>query len=100
MSPFTIPDRIFISLRYLRTCFFAAPIDTPIDAPIDTPIDSAAKLQAATAWPLPCRMYAKPDKRTIRERLGLPVDLIFGEQQLYEPFRASFSREKVLIYAA
>lgn len=35
----------------------------------------------------------------LEARLGLPVDLIFGEHQLYEPIRHKFNEEKVLIYA-
>ena len=33
-------------------------------------------------------------------RLGLPVDIVFGETQLYEPIRKEFNRDKVEIYAA
>ena len=36
----------------------------------------------------------------LEQRLGLPVDIIFGESQLYEPARESFNRDKVMIYAA
>ena len=32
--------------------------------------------------------------------LGLPVDIVFGETQLYEPIRKEFNRDKVEIYAA
>jgi predicted nucleotidyltransferase len=34
----------------------------------------------------------------IEARLGLPVDLIFGKEQLYPPIRQEFNREAVLIY--
>ena len=33
-------------------------------------------------------------------RLGLPVDLVFGETQLYQPFRAAYERDRVMVYAA
>ena len=35
------------------------------------------------------------------ERLiDAPVDLVFGEEQLYEPVRADYERDKVMVYAA
>jgi hypothetical protein len=35
---------------------------------------------------------------SLHSRLGLPVDLIFGKEQLYPPIRQEFNREAVLIY--
>lgn len=36
--------------------------------------------------------------RDLQERLGVPVDVIFGADQLYAPVRASFEQEKVSVY--
>ena len=36
----------------------------------------------------------------LEQRLGLPVDIIFGEGQLYDPVRMTYEHDKVAVYAA
>ena len=36
----------------------------------------------------------------LERRLGLPVDIVFGESQLFEPIRVAYEHDKVAVYAA
>lgn len=35
---------------------------------------------------------------TLRQQLGCPVDVVFGEHQLYEPVRRQYQRDRVVLY--
>ena len=34
----------------------------------------------------------------LEERMGVPVDVVFGESQLYMPVREQFNNDKVMLY--
>ena len=58
--------------------------------------DSDVDLVIELGKPLGFRRSALVE--TLEERFGVPVDLVFGEAQLYTPIRQQYNCDKVMLY--
>ena len=58
--------------------------------------DSDVDLVFELGAPLGFKRSALTD--ALEERMGVPVDVVFGEHQLYAPIRQQYIQDKVMLY--